>query len=33
VKAVFEAAKTSDRLLTEDEIHAVIRRTGVRTAV
>jgi len=33
VKAVFEAAKTSDRLLTEDEIRAVIRRAGVRTAV
>ena len=33
VKAVFEAAKTSDRLLTEDEIRAVIRRAGARTAV
>ena len=33
VKAVFEAAKTSDRLLTEDEVHAVIRRAGVRTTV
>jgi len=33
VKAIFEAAKKSDRLLTEAEIQALIGRASERTAV